>query len=216
MTRSLNSIFQALVPKDKKFIPLFQQDSANVVNAATKLREALSADSVTRIQLFQEVHMLEKQGDEFTHVIIQESASTFIIPFDREDIQSLAVAMDDIVDYIDGTAKRIELYKIHQIHPAMVKMAELMLNAVKELDHIISQLKDLRYSKSMQESLAKISEYEKEADTVFDDAIAQLFRDESNELEILKMKEVFSTMSTIAERVEDAANVIESVLVKFS
>ena len=213
---SLNSIFQSLVPKDKKFFPLFVQASANVVASAEALKIALHSDSVTRINAHKEIERLEHQGDEYTHGILREAASTFVTPFDREDIQELAVTLDDVVDFIHGTSKRIELYKITQIHPSMLVLSNLIYEGAKELDVIIQNMPSLRYSVEMRASLSKIKDLEKRADDVYDDVIGKLFKQDTDALEVLKLKEVLSFMTSASNSLVDTASVIENVLVKFS
>lgn len=213
---SLNSIFQSLVPKDKKFFPLFVQASANVVASADALKIALHSDSVTRINAHKEIERLEHQGDEYTHGILKEAASTFVTPFDREDIQSLAVTLDDVVDFIHGTSKRIELYKITQIHPSMLVLSNLIHEGAKELDIIIQNMPSLRYSVEMRASLSKIKDLEKRADDVYDDVIGKLFKEDTDALEVLKLKEVLSFMTSASNSLVHTASVIENVLVKFS
>src|SRR5947207_2624176 len=125
---SANSFFQYLLPRDRKFYPLFESASANLVVISKVLYEALTASTFEkRIQLFREIERLEHVGDEITHHIFQEVGHSFITPFDREDIQRLASVIDDILDFIHGAAKRIELYKVDPIHPAMIKLAELIV-----------------------------------------------------------------------------------------
>jgi len=213
---SLNSIFQSLVPKDKKFFPLFVQASANVVASAEALKIALHSDSVTRINAHKEIERLENQGDEYTHGILKEAAATFVTPFDREDIQALAVTLDDVVDFIHGTSKRIELYKITQIHPSMLVLSNLIYEGAKELDVIIQNMPSLRYSVEMRASLSKIKDLEKRADDVYDDVIGKLFKQDTDALEVLKLKEVLSFMTSASNSLVDTASVIENVLVKFS
>jgi uncharacterized protein Yka (UPF0111/DUF47 family) len=213
---SLNSIFQSLVPKDKKFFPLFVQASANVVASAEALKIALHSDSVTRINAHKEIERLEHQGDEYTHGILREAASTFVTPFDREDIQELAVTLDDVVDFIHGTSKRIELYKITQIHPSMLVLSNLIYEGAKELDVIIQNMPSLRYSVEMRASLSKIKDLEKRADDVYDDVIGKLFKQDTDALEVLKLKEVLSFMTSASNSLVHTASVIENVLVKFS
>lgn len=216
MNISLNTIFQALVPKDKKFIPLFEQASANVLQAAELFREALHADSITRLHSHKKIEYHENQGDEFTHGILREAAATFITPFDREDIQLLAARLDDVIDFIHGTSKRIELYKIHQLHPAMLRMSVYIHESTQELDTIIRNLYTLRYSPQMRESIAKIKEFEKKADDLYDDAISKLFKEDPGPLEVMKVKEVLSFMTGATGSLVSTASVIESILVKFS
>ncbi len=110
---SANSIFQYFTPKDRKFYPLFEQSSSNLVAISKVLYEALITTSPEkRIEHIRHIEKLEHVGDDITHQIFSEVATTFITPFDREDIQKLAGGLDDIIDYIHGSAKRIELYKV--------------------------------------------------------------------------------------------------------
>ncbi len=216
MQRSLDFIFHAMLPKDKKFYPLFDQAAANMVVIAKALESALKADSVTRLQSHERIDHLEKQGDEITHAIMKEAGSTFIIPFDREDIQQLAMAIDDVVDYICGASKRLDLYKIHNILPSMVRLAEIIVLSATELQAAITEMRNLRNFRSVRQHLQRIHELENEADKVRNDTIAEMFRNETDAMYILKMKEVITFLETATDKCEDASNVIESVIIKFS
>jgi uncharacterized protein len=216
MQRSLDLIFHAMLPKDKKFYPLFDQAASNMVVIAKALEAALKSDSVTRLQSHEKIDLLEKQGDEITHAIMKEAGSTFIVPFDREDIQQLAIAIDDVVDYICGTSKRLDLYKIHHIPPSMIRLAEIIVLSATELQIAITEMRNLRNVRSVRQHLEKINTYENEADLIMNDAIAQMFRNEKDAMYILKMKEVITFLENATDKCEDAANVIESVIIKFS
>ena len=141
---STNSILQYFIPKDRKFFPLFEQAAANLVVIAKTLQEALAAPPEKRGTYIRQIEKLEHVGDEITHQIFQEVGTTFITPFDREDIQRLASVLDDILDYIHGSAKRIELYKVDVIHPAMYKLAELITSSSVELNSAICEKRNLR------------------------------------------------------------------------
>jgi uncharacterized protein len=214
--RSLDFIFHALLPKDKKFYPLFDQAAENMVKIAKAMNVGLKSDSVARIQAHVEIAQLEAQGDEITHAIMKEAGSTFIVPFDREDVQQLAMALDDVVDYIHGTSKRIDLYKIHTITPAMLELSELILKSAEELQQAITKMRNLRNKAIVKQHLQQISVYENQADKIMNDAIAALFRDEKDAMFILKMKEVLNFLENATDKCEDAANVIESVIIKYS
>jgi uncharacterized protein len=214
--RSLDFIFHALLPKDKKFYPLFDQAAENMVKIAKAMNVGLMSDSVARIQAHVEIAQLEAQGDEITHAIMKEAGSTFIVPFDREDVQQLAMALDDVVDYIHGTSKRIDLYKIHTITPAMLELSELILKSAEELQQAITKMRNLRNKAIVKQHLQQISVYENQADKIMNDAIAALFRDEKDAMFILKMKEVLNFLENATDKCEDAANVIESVIIKYS
>ena len=210
----INTILQALIPKDKKFFPLFEQASANLLSIATVLYEMLNADGDKRKTLIKEISRLEHVGDEITHQIFHELGSNFITPFDREDIQRLASVLDDVLDFIHGSAKRIELYKIETIHPSMIKLGELILECAQELNKAIPQLKDMRDVSLIREACVKINSIENHADDIFDMAVARLFEEETNAVEIIKIKEILSALETATDRAEDAANVLESILIK--
>lgn len=212
---SLNSIFQYLVPKDRKFIPLLEEASANLVDVSKVLYEMLTtSDRAKRTELIRKIEQLEHKGDEITHTIFHELAGTFITPFDREDIQYLASGLDDILDYIHGSAKRIELYKIDPVHPSMVKLAELILQCAQELNNAVGSLRSMRNMAQIREALVKVNSIENHADDLFDNAVARLFEEEKNAIEIIKIKEVLSALETATDKCEDVANVLETIIVK--
>ena len=214
---STNSILQYFVPKDKKFFILFEQASNNLVAISKVLQEAHSTPSLEkRTVLIRQIEKLEHAGDEITHEIFQEVGSTFITPFDREDIQRLASALDDIIDYIHGSAKRIELYKVDVIHPAMYKLSELIVSCASELNIAICELRNMRKIGKIREACVRINSIENHADDIFDNAVARLFEEEKNAIEIIKVKEILSALETATDKAEDAANVLESIIIKFS
>lgn len=214
---SANSIFQFFVPKDRKFYPLFEEASANLVAISKVLLEVLTNTSVEKRRvLIRQIEKLEHDGDEITHRIFKEVGKTFITPFDREDIQRLASVLDDVLDFIHGAAKRLELYKIDPIHPAMIKLAELIVQSAEQVNIAVNGLRSMRTYTTVRESLVKINSLENHADDIFDNAVARLFEDNVSALEVIKIKEVLSALETATDKCEDAANVIESVIVKFS
>jgi uncharacterized protein Yka (UPF0111/DUF47 family) len=214
--RSIDLIFQALLPKDKLFYPLFDQACSNLVETAKVLENALKSDSVTRIQSFETINLLEKQGDEITHAIMRETGNTFIVPFDREDIHALAIAIDDVVDYIYGTSKRLDLYKVHQISPAMIRLAEIITLSAIELQSAVREMRSLRNVRKVKAHLHTINTLENEADKIMNSTIADLFKHETDAMVILKTKEVITFLENASDKCEDAAHVIESVIIKFS
>jgi predicted phosphate transport protein (TIGR00153 family) len=214
---SINPIFQFFVPKDKKFHPLFEQAAANLVSISTVLVEMMSSPSLEkRLLAVRQIEKLEHVGDELTHQIFQEVSRTFITPFDREDIQRMASVLDDVLDYIHGSAKRVELYKIDPIHPSMIKLSELIFQCSNEVNNAIGSLRNMRNIVKIRESLVRINSLENHADDIFDNAVARLFEDEKDAIQIIKIKEVLSALETATDKCEDVANVIESIIVKAS
>jgi len=213
---SLNSIFQYFVPREKKiFFPLFEQAASNVVAMATVLVEAVSLiNATTRQDLFKQIDKLENKGDELTHQIYLELGKNFITPFDREDIHALATAIDDVADYIQGSANRMLLYNIEEFTEPILKLSELILQGSIDLEKAVRELKDLKNVRNIADSCIRINSVENQADYVFDRAVADLFLYEKDALRLIKYKEILAALETATDKCEDAANVMESILVK--
>lgn len=212
MSFNLLKLFQ---PQDKKFFPLFERATNNVkLSASVLVKLCNTANMDERIEYIREIERLEHEGDAITHEIFNELSSTFITPFDREDIHGLATAIDDILDYIHGSSKRIELYNVNQITTTMGKLADILESSVAELHIAIVELKNLRNKSRIKEATVKINALENHADDIFDTAIAGLFDNETDAVQIIKIKEVLTALETATDKCEDAANVISSILVK--
>ncbi len=213
---SLNSIFQYFVPKDKKiFFPLFEQAASNVVAMGTVLVEAVNSDNAqVREELFKLIDKLENKGDDLTHQIYLELGKNFITPFDREDIHALATAIDDVADYIQGSANRMNLYNIDDYTEAIRKLADLILQGGHELEKAVKELKNLKNVRNIADSCIRINSIENQADFVFDRAVADLFLYEKDAIRLIKYKEILAALETATDMAEDAANVMESILVK--
>jgi predicted phosphate transport protein (TIGR00153 family) len=212
---AIDRIFALFSPKDRKFFPLFEKATQNLLVASGVLVEALQTSSPDRRrELLKEIERLEHQGDNFTHLILHELSSNFITPFDREDIHALATVLDDVLDYIHGSAKRIELYKVEVISPAMVKLAELIQKSAQELNVAVHELKNMKNISNIKEACVRINSIENHADDVFNTAIGRLFEEEKDAVKLIKYKEILSALETATDKCEDAANVMESIIVK--
>ena len=212
----MSNILQFLIPRDRKFFPLFEKASGNLWAVSKVLTALVNAPPDKRKEFTKEIDRLEHIGDSITHEIFNELSATFITPFDREDIHALASVVDDVVDYIHGSAKRMDLYKLETLTPAVIKLAELIEKSSEELHNAVSGLKDMKNMNRIKEACVRINSIENHADDIFDMAVAKLFEDETSAIEIIKMKEVLSALETATDKCEDAANVIESIIVKNS
>jgi predicted phosphate transport protein (TIGR00153 family) len=209
------NIFKFLVPQEKKFFPLFEKASGNLLETSGVLIKMVNCtDADKRRELLREIERLEHIGDSVTHEIFTELSTTFITPFDREDIHALTSAVDDVVDFIHGSAKRIELYKIHVPDANISKFAELIEKGAEELHKAISGLRDLKNVDAIRSACVRINSIENHADDIFDNAIARLFVEQTDAIEIIKIKEVLSVLETATDKCEDAANVLETIIVK--
>jgi len=212
---SLNSIFQYFVPKDKKFFPLFEQASTNLIDIAQALHEAVHTESLEQRKLhFKRVKDLEHKGDDITHQIHLELGKNFITPFDREDIHTLASALDDIADYIFDSANRMELYHVDVITEPIKELADLIVEAVTALSKGMHELRNLKNVRSIADAVVRVNSVENKADYVYNKAVGDLFLYETDAIALIKYKEVLATMETATDMCEDVANVLESILVK--
>lgn len=209
------NIFHFFQPKDKVFFSLFEKATANLIEISNALVEMVNSSSVTRRkELIREIERLEHVGDSITHETFHELSANFITPFDREDIHALISAIDDIADYIHGSSKRIDIYKVEVMTPSIIKLAELIQKSSEELNNAVAELRNMKNINKIKEACVRINSIENHADDIFDMEIAKLFEEEKNAVEIIKMKEVLSALETATDMCEDAANVLESILVK--
>ncbi len=211
----LDNFLQFLVPKDKKFFPLFEQATANLVKTSKVLCELVNTSDVTkRKEFIREIEHLEHAGDNITHLIFNELGTNFITPFDREDIHELASAIDDVLDLIHGAAKRLDLYKVEEIHESISKLSEIIMQGSQELNVAVCQLKNMKDVSLIKEACVKMNSMENLADEVFNNSIAKLFESEKDAIRIIKYKEILAALETATDKVEDAANVIQSIIIK--
>jgi len=153
---TLNNIFQFFVPKDKKFFPLFEQASANLILLAETLHEAVNAPKDEREDYFKKIDELEANIEEITYKTNIELSKNFITPFDREDIHSLIKSMDDVADYMQGASSRIRLYQVDKITKSIRKLTEINLEACQLIGISIIELKNMNH-KIIKETCKKIT-----------------------------------------------------------
>lgn len=213
----LSNLFSFLVPKNGLFFDLFAEDTANLLEQANEFNKLFSThDKQEQLSIIRRVKDLENRGDEITHKIFLELSANFITPFDREDIHELATCIDDIADYIQGTASRIELYQVDEFSKTMELLSEVLVKQVAEVDAAVKDMRNMRNAARVRDAIVRINSLENHADDLFDEAIARLFAEEVPALELIKMKEVLSNLETATDKCEDVANVLESILVKNS
>lgn len=211
------SFLRILVPQDRKFFPLFEKAAANLQEGGIEIYNMVSAiTDEERIASIRRIEKIEHIGDDITHEIFKELGKNFITPFDREDIHRLVSSLDDILDFIHGASKRIELYKIKTMSADVVKLAELIKTGTEELRRAIFELKNMNKMRDITDALVRVNSIENHADDIYDGAIARLFEEEKNAVEIIKWKEVLSALETATDKCEDAANVIESIIIKMA
>jgi len=199
-----------LIPRDTKFLEMFQEIAGNLVEGARQLRETLENYSHLEEQV-QKIKAIEHRGDDMTHEVMVKLNQTFITPFDREDIHKLATSLDDVLDFILGASERLLNYKIMAPPPAAAELAAIIMRQAEEL---AAGLSKLGKNQEVMRHCVEINRLENEADQVERRAVAALFENEKDCINLIKLKELIEVLEKATDKAEDAANVLESVVVK--
>lgn len=212
---SIDKVLKFFQPKDKTFYPLFGKAASNIVHISDLLLQCVKeSDQEQRSHLIKEIEHAEHIGDEITHEIMNSLNTVFITPFDREDIHYLASTIDDVADHVKDAALRIKLYKPQTLPSAVIKMAELISDGAVKVKAAIEELRDMRNIEKLRKMIIEINNVENQSDAIFELALTDLFANEKDPIEIIKIKDIISKMESASDRCEDIANVIESIIVK--
>lgn len=199
-----------LIPRDERFYALFIEDAENLAAAAHRLDDLVRAyDRLD--ERVAEIQALEKRGDEIDAEVQRRLARAFVTPFDREDIHELVVHLDDVVDGIQAAAETFVIYGIDRPTDETRRLATILR---EQADHLLAALRMLEKPKAIGPSLAAIHDLEHEADGLSRQAIARLFRDETDAIQVIRVREVIRTLETAIDAAEDAAEVVERILAK--
>ncbi len=200
-----------LVPRDTKFFDMFAEMASNLGDGARLLKQTLEdfKDVDARVQQLKDI---EHRGDDMTHNILTKLNQTFITPFDREDIYRLASSLDDVLDFIYAAGVRLIMYKITSVPPAASLLAGIVVKQADQLTDALARLG--KKNDNVLENCVEINRLENEADGIARAAIAVLFEKEKDPMSLIKLKELYEVLETATDKAEDAANVLEGVVLK--
>ena len=203
----------SLIPRSGRFYELFDRSARNLVVASEALTDLLEHFENVGTKT---VHLkdLEHEGDEITHEIYLQVHKTFVTPFDREDIAALAQRMDDVMDYIEGASTAIRTYGITQPTSAARGLADLIRLQCIQLEKAISVIRHKGRLKSILEQLKEINRLENEADSLFLNSMAELFRGEMNAVDIIKWRDIYDQLEEATDSCEQVAYVLEAIVLK--
>ena len=202
----------SLVPQRKEFFRLYNSAAANAVAISRLLVDLLGRkpDGETA-DLIREIKELEHEGDRLTHEVVDLLNRTFVTPFDRDDMYRLATALDDVCDHVDEAAGHIVGYGIQDVRPAALAQGEVIARAATKLQEAVEQLQGFRDSKRQ---LIELRELEDEGDRLNHEAIAELFQSADDALYVIRWKDVHESLEEAVDACENAADVLEAILVK--
>lgn len=211
----INKLIQKVVPRHDIFFQMFEEDITNLVYGGNTLLQAfkfpLTEESKSKLLLIEDI---EHKGDIISHKLFNELSKSFIAPFDREDIHMLIDSIDDVLDNIQGISKRVILYEINSFPDSGYKLAEILQESIIELSKAIPLLRNMDNKEKIRESLVHINTCENKADDIFEHAVAELFKSCRDPIELIKLKEILVGLEAATDRCEDAANAIESIIIK--
>lgn len=211
------SFVKIFMPKDRVFYGLFEQVSSNLIQMSDIFHKAVNETNIDNRQaLLKSLEEWEHKNDEVTHKIFIELGSNFITPFDREDIHYLATSLDDIADFIWGSAKRMMNYYIVEIDETTQGFAEIIKKSVHALNKAVHELRDMKDLRTIMEACVLINSLENEGDDMLDKGMMHLFSANVTAVELIKKKDLYQMLEVVTDKCEDAANVIESIIIKYA
>ena len=200
-----------LLPKDERFFEYFHQQSGVLCQASQLLLGGLKEGYQGACQAAKRIEALERSGDNITHQIFDRLRATFITPFDPEDIQSLATALDDVIDSLEDAAFRIVAYRIDPVPKPAIELAEMIANSCNAISRALHALHE---KASVMEPTIEVNRLEDEADAVERNMLVDLFSSEYDAITIIKLKDLYEMLEETTDRCEDVADVIQNIAVK--
>ena len=200
-----------LLPREDKYFELFNQLAKHITDSA-KLLQTLFNDFGNRAAYADKIKEIEHEADIITHDIIKKLNKTFITPIDREDIHALASGLDDIVDAIEYTSRRVILYRVEESTEHARKMTDVLVRIVAMLEEGVNALE--KSGDGVLQACSGIHSLENEGDAYHHEAVDDLFAHETNAIVIIKMKELYAKMERTIDKCEDVSNILESIVLK--
>ena len=205
----------SLIPKEKKFFALFEQGTQNAVKIAQQLKDMVFIWQNVKERVGV-INDLEHQGDAITHQIFDQLHRSIITPFDREDIALLAHSLDDVADFVHAAADAMLLYKVEHPTNRAKELADIVVQAVVEVEKAISEMHDRVGRKQLLKRCVEINRLENLGDNVYRSAMAELFDDSENYAGLIKWREIYNHMESVIDRCEDIADILEGVAIKYA
>lgn len=200
-----------LLPREEEFFDLFVEVADRAAQAATLLRELLTGSPDRLRYCVDAIKKLENEADEVTHEVVQRLDRTFITPLDREDIHLLATDLDDVVDRIDGTARRAQIFRLGPAPEGIDQLCVTIEKATRELQAAVKKLKG---GEGVIPHCIEAKRLEEEGDALYHEMLGRLFDNEKDPIRILKWKEIYDNLENTIDEAQDVANDLESIVIK--
>lgn len=202
-----------LLPRDERFFDLFTQVATLNVEAAVQLVELISVPEDRRAPIVEAIKRLEHQADDLTHEVVNRLDRSFITPLDREDIHMLASRLDDVLDLIDGTARRLQIFRAGNAPTGAIRLAEVIRHAAEQVLEAVKVLEKNDHGVVV-DACMKIKKLEEDGDATYHEWLGKLFEGATDALMVMKWKEIYDNLEKTLDHAEDVANVLESISIK--
>jgi hypothetical protein len=208
-----------LIPRKVEFYTLLEQQAENTLKGARLLQKCFEEyDAGGGVYLAaKEIHDVEHTGDDLVHTTLDLLNRTFITPLDREDIYALTGRLDDVLDFVDSVAKRLVTFQIQKPTPHAIELSRIITRASEEVVKGVKMLRNLKDGEALLRQCVRINQLEEDADQVARDALTSLFKDHSHDpMEVIKWKDLYEHLEVATDKAEDVANILETVMVKYT
>ena len=213
--RTFSRLIALVTPSSDNYFVLFNELAACSVRGAKVLAQMSSVnDPVAFERYFQEIRKIESEADEFTRTILLSLHKTFITPFDRSEIKDLAMALDDMIDYMEDIPQRAELYGPGEFTPEMSTLGQIAVRATEKIQEAVAMLEDMKNAERILKICQEIGEIEGEADRIMRAGMTRLFAEVSDARALIRAKELYELFEGAVDRCEDAADVIHGVVLE--
>lgn len=214
----LNTIFRKLVPKENKFYTILKEMSVNIFECSELLIELTKAsEKESRKEIYKQIKELEKKGDKILVKLFNELNSTFITPFDREDINALGERLDDVLDCMNCAAKRVIIYQPENLPPQSTELALMLKKGCELIQSAVDELDLMKTSpKIVKEIYKELHQIENQADNLYEHFIINIFENEKNGIELIKLKEIMQEIERATDRVDSVGKIIKTIVVKYA
>ncbi|MDH4045398.1 MAG: DUF47 family protein [Gemmatimonadota bacterium] len=200
-----------LLPQEEEFYELFIEVARRTTEAAALLQDLLTGKTERASYCVNQIKRLENEADELTHEVVRRLDRTFITPIDREDIHLLASDLDDVIDRIDGTARRAQIFRVGRTPEGIDHMCDLIVRVTEEVLQAVTKLRD---KDDVMAHCIRAKRLEEEGDSVYHEMLGRLFDTETDPIRIIKWKEIYDNLEQAIDEGEDVANDIESIVLK--
>jgi predicted phosphate transport protein (TIGR00153 family) len=205
---------ELLIPHDKIYFDLFEKQAGVMKEAAWQL-VTLTEDFTNVKEKRHEIEKLEHKGDQFTHDIYKQLNTSFITPIDPEEISSLASALDEVLDYIDGATEKMYYYNIGATDAHMIELAKIIHMSTTELESAVKGIRSIKDPRYIEERCIEVNRLENLADDVLAHAVTELFKTD-DAITIIKLKDIYEHLETATDYCEDVANVLSDIAIRHS